>query len=59
MKVTGKGQRSHKKKKTNGDISESNKPIDIIPGTKVQYNNRHFLSSAILTLTKGQGHTTW
>ena len=32
------------------------KPIDIIPGTKVQYNKRHRMRSAFLTLTKGQGH---
>ena len=34
------------------------KPIDIIPDTKVQYNKQHLMTSAFLTLTKGQGHTT-
>ena len=29
-----------------------------IPGTKVQYNTRHLMISAFLTLTKGQGSTT-
>ena len=37
---------------------ESNKPIDIMLGTKVQYNKRHLMTSAFLTLTKDQGHTT-
>ena len=45
-------------KLTNGDISYSIKPIDIIPGTKVQFNKRHLMTSAFLTLKKGQGHTT-
>ena len=31
--------------------------IDIIPGTKVHYNMGHLMTSAFLTLTKGQGHT--
>ena len=35
------------------------KPIDIIPGTKVQYkSDRHQMTSAFLTLMKGQDHTT-
>ena len=33
-------------------------PIDIIPGTKVQYNKQHLMTSGFLTLTKGQSHTT-
>ena len=32
--------------------------MDIIPFTKVQYNKRHLMTSAFLTLTKDQGHTT-
>ena len=30
----------------------------MIPGTKVQYNKRHLMTSAFLTLTKGLGYTT-
>ena len=42
----------------NGDTSVSIKLIDIIPGTKVQYNKRNLMTSDFLTLKKGQGHTT-
>ena len=36
----------------------SRKTLNIIPGTKVQYKKRHLMTSAFLTLMKGQGHTT-
>ena len=41
-----------------GYISLGIKPIDIIPGTKVQYNKQRLITLAFLTLTKGQGHTS-
>ena len=37
---------------------QSRWPIDIIPGTKVKYNQRHLMTSVFLTLTNGQGLTT-
>ena len=36
----------------------SRKTLNIVPGTKVHYKKRHLITSAVLTLRKGQGHTT-
>ena len=42
----------------NDHISQTISFIDIIPGTKAQYNKRHLMTSAFLILTQGQGYTT-
>ena len=55
MKVTSELQRSQKS--TNGYISQCITLTDIMPGTKVQYNKWHLMTSAFLSLTKGQSHT--
>ena len=39
------------KKWTNGHISQTITLTDIIPGTKVQYNKRHLMTWAFLTMT--------
>ena len=52
MKVKGN------KKWTCGHILQTITLTDIIPCTKAQYNKRHLIISAFLTLMKDQGHTT-
>ena len=39
-------------------VLRSFKPIVIIPGTEVQNNKRHLMTSTFLTFMKGQGQTT-
>ena len=59
LKVTGEGQRSQRWNK--GYSLQTITYTDIIPGTKGQYNKRHLMTKAFLTLKQGQGQSsqTW
>ena len=63
MKMTLTDDEGHRqnsnvtRRELKGHISQTITLIDIIPGAKVKYNKRNLMTSAFLTLTKGQGHT--